>query len=138
MLYPLSYWGGGRMCPATRYQNTSRGRGGVKSDSLLSMTSHSPRNAGGNPLGDPHGQFVDVQRRDIVTEVVTKDDVQVLAVDKVLPGHEPERLLLNKVDAQRLKEALEAYLATVTARELSGLAGTLSPADMLELFGEED
>ncbi|MCQ9340916.1 hypothetical protein [Corynebacterium phoceense] len=90
-------------------------------------------------VNDPNVRFHDVQRREIVTELVTKEGYKTLAVEKTVPGGSTERiLLLNKVDAQRLKTALEEYLNTVYASEISGMAGTLSPADMVELFGEDD
>ena len=47
-------------------------------------------------------------------------------------------LLLNKYDAQKLKAALDEYLNTIYSKEISGMGGTLSPADMVELFGEDD
>ncbi|MDO5032699.1 hypothetical protein [Corynebacterium sp.] len=90
------------------------------------------------PVG-PRATFTDVQRREVFTELVTKDGVQTLAIEKKVPGGSSKRLLLlNKYDAQKLKEALEAYLNTVYAQEFSGVSGTLSPADMLALFGEEE
>lgn len=87
---------------------------------------------------DPKTQFVDVQRREVVTELVTKDGITTLAVEKNIPGGSTKRLLLlNKYDAQKLKEALEYYLKTVYSNELAGIDGTLSPADMVALFGED-
>lgn len=83
--------------------------------------------------------FIDVQRRDVFTEVLSKDGVETLAVEKRVPGGSSKRLLLlNKYDAQQLKEALERYLNNQYAKELSGMEGTLSPADMVALFGEDD
>lgn len=84
-------------------------------------------------------QFIDVQRREITTSLLEKDGVPVMSVEKKMPGAEPKRLLLlNKVDAQRLRDALDHYLKTVYSKELAGMNATLSPADMLELFGEDD
>ncbi|WP_293768619.1 hypothetical protein [uncultured Corynebacterium sp.] len=83
-------------------------------------------------------EFTDVQRREVVTELITKDGIATLAVEKNVPGGSTKRLLLlNKYDAQKLKEALEHYLKTVYSNELAGIEGTLSPADMVELFGED-
>lgn len=84
-------------------------------------------------------EFVDVQRREIFTQIIQRDGVEVLAVDKAMPDGERKRvLLLNKYDAQRLRAVLETYLNTIYSKELAGMAGTLSPADMVELFGEEE
>ena len=83
--------------------------------------------------------FIDVQRRDIVAEIVTKDGVPVLSIDKQVPGGSSKRLLLlNKVDAKQLSDVLEHYLKQVYSLELSGLNASLSPEDMVALFGEED
>ncbi|HHU67478.1 hypothetical protein [Corynebacterium sp.] len=83
--------------------------------------------------------FIDVQRRDIVAEIVTKDGVPVLSIDKQVPGGSSKRLLLlNKVDAKQLSDVLEHYLKQVYSLELAGLNASLSPEDMVALFGEED
>ena len=83
--------------------------------------------------------FIDVQRRDIVAEIVTKDGVPVLSIDKQVPGGSSKRLLLlNKVDAEQLVGVLEHYLKQVYSLELAGLNASLSPEDMVALFGEED
>lgn len=83
--------------------------------------------------------FIDVQRRDIVAEIVTRDGVPVLSIDKQLPGGSSKRLLLlNKVDAKQLSEVLEHYLNQVYSLELAGLNTSLSPQDMLAIFGEDD
>lgn len=83
--------------------------------------------------------FIDVQRRDIVAEIVTKDGVPVLSIDKQVPGGSSKRLLLlNKVDAKQLADVLERYLKQVYSLELAGLNASLSPEDMVALFGEED
>jgi len=92
--------------------------------------------AAGTP--DPH--FIDVQRREIVVHTMSSQDgVETLAIDKLVRGGDSKRLLLlNKFDAQQLKDALEEYLKTIYSKELAGLNTTLSPKDMLELFGEDD
>ncbi|GAB2506282.1 hypothetical protein CATRI_03435 [Corynebacterium atrinae] len=83
--------------------------------------------------------FTDVQRRDIVVEIVTKDGVPVLSIEKQVPGGSSKRiLLLNKIDAKQLSKVLDNYLKQVYSLELSGLNSSLSPADMVELFGEDD
>lgn len=83
--------------------------------------------------------FIDVQRRDIVAEIVTKDGVPVLSIDKQVPGGSSKRLLLlNKIDAKQLANVLDHYLKQVYSLELAGLNASLSPQDMLALFGEED
>lgn len=88
---------------------------------------------------DKNYSFIDVQRREIFTEIVAKDGVETLAVEKNVPGGSSKRiLLLNKHDAQKLKEALEFYLNTIYSKELAGMNATLSPKDMAELFGEDD
>lgn len=69
----------------------------------------------------------------------SEDGVETLAIEKLVRGGEPKRLmLLNKFDAQQLKDALDDYLKTIYSKELAGLNTTLSPKDMLELFGEDD
>lgn len=84
-------------------------------------------------------KFIDVQRREIFTELLSKDGVDALAIEKRVPGGSSKRLLLlNKFDAQQLKRELENYLATVYSKELNGMDATLSPADMVELFGEDE
>ncbi|MDO5671035.1 MAG: hypothetical protein Q4G50_13680 [Corynebacterium sp.] len=83
--------------------------------------------------------FIDVQRRDIVAEIVTKDGVPVLSIDKQVPGGSSKRLLLlNKIDAKQLADVLEHYLKQVYSLELAGLNASLSPEDMAALFGEDD
>ncbi|MHA2788432.1 hypothetical protein ACXZ66_04720 [Corynebacterium sp. S7] len=83
--------------------------------------------------------FTDVQRRKIDVELVSKDGIPVLSVDKELPGGSSKRvLLLNHHDARRLKTALENYLNEVAARELAGHTASLSPKDMVDLFGEDE
>lgn len=82
--------------------------------------------------------FTDVQRREVFTEIVTKDGVPALAVEKNVPGGSSKRImLLNKVDAQQLQKVLEHYLNEIYAQELAGVNASLSPADMVELFGED-
>lgn len=83
--------------------------------------------------------FTDVQRRKINLEIVAKDGIPVLSVDKELPGGSSKRaLLLNHHDARRLKTAIENYLNEVSARELAGHEASLSPKDMVDLFGADD
>ncbi len=83
--------------------------------------------------------FTDVQRREISAEIVSRDGVPVLSVDKRVPGGSSKRLLLlNKVDAQQLASLLEAYLNQVYSLELDGLNASLSPDDMLALFGADE
>lgn len=83
--------------------------------------------------------FIDVQRRNIAAEIVTKDGVPVLSIDKEVPGGSSKRLLLlNKVDAQQLADVLDRYLKQVYSLELAGMNAALSPADMLALFGEDE
>lgn len=82
--------------------------------------------------------FTDVQRREIFTEIVTKDGVPALAVEKTVPGGSSKRImLLNKMDAQQLQKVLEHYLNEIYSRELAGVNASLSPADMVALFGED-
>ncbi|AWB82336.1 hypothetical protein C3B44_08185 [Corynebacterium yudongzhengii] len=82
--------------------------------------------------------FTDVQRREIFTEIITKDGVPALAVEKRLPGGSSKRLLLlNKVDAQQMITKLDNFLNEIYAQELAGVNATLSPADMVALFGED-
>ena len=90
--------------------------------------------------GTPEPQFIDVQRREITVRTMSSEDgVETLAIEKLVRGGEPKRLmLLNKFDAQQLKDALDDYLKTIYSKELAGLNTTLSPKDMLELFGEDD
>ncbi len=83
--------------------------------------------------------FIDVQRREITAEIVTKDGVPVLSVEKTVPGGSSKRLLLlNKVDAKQLAGILDVYLNQVYSMELAGLNTSLGPEDMLALFGEDD
>lgn len=83
--------------------------------------------------------FIDVQRRNIAAEILTKDGVPVLSIDKEVPGGSSKRLLLlNKVDAQQLADVLDRYLNQVYSLELSGMNAALSPADMLALFGGDE
>lgn len=83
-------------------------------------------------------KFIDVQRREIVTETISKDGVQTLAVEKQVPGGSTKRImLLNKYDALRLKDELERFLHTLYSNELNGMNTTLSPVDMVDLFGED-
>ncbi|WP_394282032.1 hypothetical protein [Corynebacterium sp.] len=83
--------------------------------------------------------FTDIQRRKIDVEIVSKDGIPALSVDKELPGGSSKRvLLLNPHDARRLKTAIENYLNEVSARELNGHTASLSPQDMLDLFGADD
>lgn len=80
-----------------------------------------------------------MQRREVFAETISKDGVETLAIEKAVPGGASKRLLLlNKYDAQKLKAALDEYLNTIYSKEISGMGGTLSPADMVELFGEDD
>lgn len=90
--------------------------------------------------GTPEPHFIDVQRREITLRTMSSEDgVETLAIEKLVRGGEPKRLmLLNKFDAQQLKDALDDYLKTIYSKELAGLNTTLSPKDMLELFGEDD
>ncbi|MFH0412308.1 hypothetical protein ACG98H_09490 [Corynebacterium sp. L4756] len=90
--------------------------------------------------GGKEPRFIDVQRREIsVRTVSTADGVETLAIEKLMPGEEPKRLmLLNKFDAQQLKDTLDEYLKTIYSKELAGLNTTLSPKDMVELFGEDE
>lgn len=82
--------------------------------------------------------FTDVQRREIFTEIVSKDGVPALAVEKALPGGSSKRImLLNKVDAQQMIKELDRFLNEVYSRELAGVNASLSPADMVVLFGED-
>ncbi len=114
-------------------------RGGAKSDNLLVMANNSAGKTTGNTTDKTDLKFIDVQRREIFTELVTKDGVDTLAVEKTIPGGSSKRLLLlNKFDAQQLKKELENYLHTIYSKELSGMDATLSPADMVELFGEDE
>lgn len=93
-------------------------------------------------MGNHHDNtvhFTDVQRREVFAETISKDGVETLAIEKAVPGGASKRLLLlNKYDAQKLKAALDEYLNTIYSKEISGMGGTLSPADMVELFGEDD
>lgn len=83
--------------------------------------------------------FTDVQRREILTEIVAKDGVHALSIDRTVPGGSSRRLmLLNKSDAQQLFHVLEHYLKQLYAQELAGGEIELSPEDMLKLFGEEE
>lgn len=83
--------------------------------------------------------FTDVQRRIIFAETVTKDGVPVLSVEKQVPGGSSKRLLLlNKADAQAAVRALDRYLKHVYSQELAGVQASLSPTDMLALFGEDE
>ncbi|WIM68366.1 hypothetical protein QP027_02935 [Corynebacterium breve] len=83
--------------------------------------------------------FTDIQRRKIEVEIVSKDGIPALSVDKILPGGSSERvLLLNPHDARRFRTAIDNYLNEASARELNGNVASLSPKDMVELFGEAD
>ena len=99
----------------------------------MGMTQH------GN-TGSPIPQFIDVQRREIILRTVSSNDgVETLSIEKQVRGGNPKRImLLNKFDAQQLKDALDDYLKTIYSKELAGLNTTLSPKDMLELFGEDE
>ena len=84
-------------------------------------------------------QFIDVQRREIILRTISAEDgVETLSIEKLVRGSDPKRImLLNKFDAQQLKDVLDEYLKTIYSKELAGLNTTLSPKDMLELFGED-
>lgn len=83
--------------------------------------------------------FTDVQRREVFAEIVTKDGVPVLSIDKQVPGGSSKRLLLlNKIDAKQLADVLDHYLKQVYSLELAGLNASLSPEDMVQLFGGDD
>ena len=84
-------------------------------------------------------QFIDVQRREIIARTVSAEEgVETLSIEKLVRGSEPKRImLLNKFDAQQLKDVLDEYLKPISSKELAGLNTTLSPKDMLELFGED-
>ena len=84
-------------------------------------------------------QFIDVQRREIIARTVSAEEgVETLSIEKLVRGSEPKRImLLNKFDAQQPKDVLDEYLKTIYSKELAGLNTTLSPKDMLELFGED-
>lgn len=100
--------------------------------SLMSMN-HQENTDGVEP------QFIDVQRREIIARTVSAEEgVETLSIEKLVRGSEPKRImLLNKFDAQQLKDVLDEYLKTIYSKELAGLNTTLSPKDMLELFGED-
>lgn len=83
--------------------------------------------------------FTDVQRREIFTEIVSRDGVKALSIERSIPGGSSTRLmLLNRLDAQQLFHVIEHYLKEVYAGELAGGEIELSPEDMLKLFGEEE
>lgn len=83
--------------------------------------------------------LTDVQRRSIFSELVTKDEVPTLAIEKDVPGGSSKRImLLNKVDAQQLKRVLDDYLNHVYGQEVAGINASLSPKDMVAIFGVDD
>lgn len=86
----------------------------------------------------PKPTFTDVQRREIIARTVTKNDVPVLAIDEVGEDGEAKRLmLLNKYDAKQLAAACELYLQAVFSAQFTNMSTSLSPAEMVELFGTD-
>ncbi|MGS2665394.1 hypothetical protein ACU6QD_10490 [Corynebacterium glucuronolyticum] len=80
--------------------------------------------------------FTDVNRREFICEQVEKDGVLVLAVDRIKEDGTRKRvMLLNKFDAKKLSAACELYLQTIFSAAFAKDSSTLSPEEMLRLFG---
>ncbi|EEI27565.1 MULTISPECIES: hypothetical protein [Corynebacterium] len=80
--------------------------------------------------------FTDVNRREFICEQVEKDGVLVLAVDRIKEDGTRKRvMLLNKFDAKKLSAACELYLQTIFSAAFAKDSSTLSPEEMLQLFG---
>ena len=80
--------------------------------------------------------FTDVNRRELICEQVEKDGVLVLAVDRIKEDGTRKRvMLLNKFDAKKLSAACELYLQTIFSAAFAKDSSTLSPEEMLQLFG---
>ena len=83
--------------------------------------------------------FTDVNRRDFICEQIEKDGVLVLAVDRIKEDGERKRvMLLNKFDAKKLSAACELYLQTIFSAAFAKDSSSLSPEEMLQLFGRAD
>ncbi|MCT1441877.1 hypothetical protein [Corynebacterium glucuronolyticum] len=80
--------------------------------------------------------FTDVNRREFICKQVEKDGVLVLAVDRIKEDGTRKRvMLLNKFDAKKLSAACELYLQTIFSAAFAKDSSTLSPEEMLQLFG---
>ena len=83
--------------------------------------------------------FTDVNRRQFIVEHVDKDGVPVLAVDRIREDGTRKRvMLLNKFDAKKLSSACDLYLQTIFSAAFAASNLSLSPSEMVELFGEAD
>ncbi|AKK02627.1 hypothetical protein [Corynebacterium epidermidicanis] len=90
-------------------------------------------------MSDLKPTFTDVTRRDILARIVTKNDVPVLSVEEVKEDGTTERLmLLNKYDAKQLSAMCELYLQQIFSVQFNESHTGLSPAEMAEIFSEED
>lgn len=83
--------------------------------------------------------FTDVNRREFICEQVEKDGVLVLAVDRIQEDGSRKRvMLLNKFDAKKLSASCELYLQTIFSAAFAKDSSSLSPEEMLGLFGAAD
>lgn len=83
--------------------------------------------------------FTDVNRREIIARIVTKNDVPVLSVERILEDGTTERLMLmNKYDSKQLSAVCELYLQQIFSVQFNESHTGLSPEEMAEIFAEDD
>lgn len=90
-------------------------------------------------MADLNPTFTDVSRREVVARIVTKNNVPVLAVEELKEDGTTERLLLlNKYDAKQLSAVCDRYLQQIFSTQFDQSHTGLSPAEMAEIFADED
>ena len=83
--------------------------------------------------------FTDVNRRKFFVREVFKDQIPALEINRIQDDGELKRImLLNKHDAKKLQSACELFLQTIFSAHYSNVPHSLSPQEMMELFGEAD
>lgn len=83
--------------------------------------------------------FTDVNRRDILARIVTKNDVPVLSVEELQEDGTKKRLmLLNKYDAKQLSAVCELYLQQIFSAQFNQSHTGLSPEEMAEIFSDDE
>lgn len=86
-------------------------------------------------MADLKPTFIDVNRRNIVARIITKNDVPVLSVEEILEDGSTKRMmLLNKYDAKQLSAMCELYLQQIFSAQFSQDSSSLSPEEMAEIF----
>lgn len=86
-------------------------------------------------MADIKPTFTDVNRRDILARIITKNDVPVLSVEEIQEDGTTKRMmLLNKYDAKQLSAMCELYLQQLFSVQFHQNTGSLSPEEMAEIF----